>query len=197
MKYILTSSDKSLRETFNCYDFRNNFYTDYNQTTKQFIDVLQLPNGNVTPVVGDYLYFINNYYVQIPVKVVRLAYGSGVCMIWCERAELWQIDPFIYAAPNDFHRVYTNEFEDKIRHAVWKIEDKFPKLIQAAKDEYNSDDINELGVIVGEIIRYTGVDKTCIDYTNVRYAVCDILKSIGNSYAKDWHRPEWYEYSDM
>lgn len=196
MKYILTSSDKSLRETFNSYDFRNNFDMDYNQVTKEYKDVLRLP-GNITPVVGDYLYFTDNYYTQIPVKVIRLVYGSATCMIWCERAELWQIDPFMYAVPNDFHRVYTEEFEDKIRHAVWEIEDRFKDLIEKAKQEYNSDEVNELNIVVNEIVRYTGVDNTCIDYTNVIYAVCDILKSIGNSYAKDWRRPEWYEYSDM
>lgn len=187
MKYILTSSDKSLRDKFNSDGFHNNFDMNYNEVTKEYTKVLQLPT--ITPTVGDYLYFINNYYEQIPVKVVRLAYGSATCMIWCEKAELWQIDPFMYAAPNDFHMVYTDEFEDKIIHAVWKINNRFKELIDKAKQEYNNDEVNELNIIVNEIIRYTGVDNTCIDYTNVIYAVCDILKKNGNSYAKNWHRP--------
>ena len=195
MKYVLTSSDSKLRDTFNSFDFiQSNYDYEYNEVTKKYINKLILPIK--TPVVGDYLYFIDNYYNQIPVKVVRLVYAGNTCMIWCEQAELWQIDPFIYAAPNDFHRKYTNDFEDKIRNAYWKMSDKLPKLIQAAKDEYNTNDVNTLSVIVNEIIRYTGVDNTCIDYTNVRYVICELLKSFGDSYAKYWHRPERYEYSD-
>lgn len=197
MKYILTSSDSNLRARFNSYDFRNNFDTDYDETNKRFKDVLHLPNGGVTPTVGDYLYFIDNYYEQIPVKVVRLSYGSATCMIWCEHAELWEIDPYIYAAPNAFHAKYTSEFRDTITTAHYRLEKKFPELIKKAKEEYNTENINELGVIAGEIIRYTGIaDNTCIDYTNMVYAVCEILS---NEYKEtyNWHRPEMWEYSDM
>lgn len=198
MRYILTSSDKHLRSKFNSNDFRNNFDMDYNQVTKEYKDVLRLP-GNITPIVGDYLYFIDNYYRQIPVKVVRLAYGAmSTCMICCEKAELWEIDPSIYAAPNDFHRKYTEEFEDKITHAAWNLQKKFPELIEKAQKEYENENVYELGIIVKEIIRYTDIDNnTCIDYTNIKYAVCEILQKNGFEQAKDWHRPERYEYSDM
>lgn len=191
MNYILTSSNKNLRDKFNSESFSNNFATDYDKTFGKFKLVLRLPVEK--PVVGDYLYFINNYYEQIPVKVVSLAYGSGSCMIWCEEAELWEIDPFIYSSSNK--RVYTNDFENKVVDAFNHID--FGKVIENAKKEYNNDNINELNVIVTKIIEYASLDNTAIDYTNVRYAVCDILKARGESFAKDWKRPERWEYETM
>ena len=114
-------------------------------------------------------------------------------MIWCEEAELWEIDPFMYSSSNK--RVYTNDFENKVIDACNHID--FGKVIEKAKKEYNNDNINELNVIVTKIIEYASLDNTAIDYTNVRYAVCDILKARGESFAKDWKRPERWEYETM
>ena len=63
MNYILTSSNKNLRDKFNSESFSNNFDTDYNKAFGKFTFVLRLPVEK--PVVGDYLYFINNYYKKI------------------------------------------------------------------------------------------------------------------------------------
>lgn len=182
MKYILTSNDYNLRKIFNSEDFDNNFDMVKNEFTKEYERVLKLPNE--TPVVGDNLYFINNYYEQIPVKVVGLSYGNGRCMVFCEKTELYNIDPFIYSSFNGFCGKYTNEFVSEICKA-------YNHIITCRKCV----DVNCLNKISYEVYNYLNVN-TCIDFMNVIYAIEEILSAKYPSRYK-WHRPYKYEYADM
>lgn len=187
MKCFLKSYDKSLQSTFLSEDFQvvNNAQDRYYLP----LDYLKM---EVVPAVGSFMYFYDNYYRMISVKVDKVIYTNGNANIYCSRATLHDIDPYIFTPEGKISKDLAAQIKD--------CHDKNYNILMGAVidaiAEYGTvSSINCVALKIIEMIKLE--DRTIIDHTNLMYIVCTVLAKYYPAEFGKWHRPYIWEYATM
>lgn len=185
MKALLTSTDISLlnifqSESFQLVNFGRN--EDYMAT---YFDIA------VVPSIGSFMYFIDNSYEQIAVKITNVIHTLNKVVIYCERAYLSDIDPVMYQGNH-----ISCAFVEKVKDIYVRWNKYLNEGYEKDKKTYGDDCsmIGCYGVNINRIIKYD--EQTAIDHQNIHYAICQILSENYPEVFGEWHRPYKYEYSD-
>lgn len=187
MKCFLKSYDKSLQSTFLGEDFQvvNNAQDHYSLP----LDYIEM---KAVPTVGSFMYFYDNYYRMISVKVDKVIYTAGGANIYCSYATLHDIDSYIFTPEGKISKDLVAE----IKECHDKNYNAFLGVVVDTMAKYGS--VSSINCFATEIMEKIKLyDRSVIDHTNLMYIVCTVLAKYYPAEFGKWHRPYIWEYENV